>query len=323
MDSEYCSPHTGKKLVREGDFLITLDRAEKFPIKNGIPRFCEDSNYAESFGFQWHRFGQAQLDSVLKIKFSENRFMGTTGWDNAGIAAPNARVLEVGCGAGRFTEVCLSRLNVVLDSIDYSNSVEVNLENNKRFGQRLRIAQASIYKLPFPQDTFDNVFCLGVLQHTPDPQLTVSRLIEKTKLGGEIVVDFYNRKGWYTVVHAKYIFRPITKRLSAASLLRIINKNMNWMSKLANFLIRIRFGALTRFIPIVDVRTLPKELSIKQRREWLIMDTFDALSPCFDEPLSVEKVKRFFTENGCKVSHAGEVIFPGGKAAVVRAIRVS
>ena len=62
---------------------------------------------------------------------------------------------------------------------------------------------------------FDKVFCFGVLQHTPDFQSSVKALISKTKPGGEVVVDFYPIKGWWTKVHAKYIFRPWTKRMSS------------------------------------------------------------------------------------------------------------
>jgi len=42
--------------------------------------------------------------------------------------------------------------------------------------------------MPFPNNSFDKVFCFGVLQHTPDFDASIKVLIEKAKPGGEIVV---------------------------------------------------------------------------------------------------------------------------------------
>ena len=56
------------------------------------------------------------------------------------------------------------------------------------------------------------------------------------------------------------------------------------MLALFDLLCFLRLGALTRFIPITDVRGFPHNLSPAQRREWAVMDTFDAFSPEYDNP---------------------------------------
>ena len=84
-----------------------------------------------------------------------------------------------------------------------------------------------------------------------------------------------------------------------------------------------RLGALTRFIPITDVRGFPDSLSERQRREWAVMDTFDGLSPKYDNPQKVENVVQMFTLNGCEVLHAGVVSYGSGTAMVVRAVKRS
>ena len=43
------------------------------------------------------------------------------------------------------------------------------------------LVQASMYKLPFKKASFDKVFCLGVLQHTPDPKKSFFCLTEMAK----------------------------------------------------------------------------------------------------------------------------------------------
>ncbi len=320
MKSLYCSPETGFPIKRVGENFVSELGDEKFPIINEIPRFCKISNYTENFGYQWKKFDTTQLDINNNFKFSENRFYGSTQWDPAVIS--KEKILEVGSGAGRFSEVFLKTTTGKLHSIDYSNAVEVNLKNNYKYKERLVLSQASIYQMPFPDSTFDKVFCLGVLQHTPSFKKSIKSLVKKTKKGGEIVVDFYPINGWYTKIHSKYILRPLTKRLPNKTLLKLISLNVDWMIKIFDLLCFLKLNFLTRFIPITDISNFPKELSRKQRKEWAIMDTFDGFSPEFDKPMRIKDVKRIFIENGCFVTHAGVIKFKGGSATVVKGTKL-
>jgi SAM-dependent methyltransferase len=306
-------------LAQSADAFVDPLTQERFPIVRGIPRFCSAENYSQSFGFQWNRFDRTQLDTHSGADQSYQRFYGETGWNPDELS--HCSVLEVGSGAGRFSEVFLRTTSGVLHSVDYSSAVESNLRNNAAFGARLQLAQASIYQLPFADQSFDKVFCLGVLQHTPSFEDSVVALISKAKLGGEIVVDFYPIKGWYTKLHAKYIFRPVSKRLPKPLLLRLIRFNIVWMLPFFDFLCLLRLGVFTRFIPITDVRLFPAELSAVQRREWAVMDTFDGLSPEYDNPQRLQDVVRMFTRRGCEVTFAGLATYQGGSSTVVRAIR--
>jgi len=321
MSKFYVSPLTGAQIKKSSNFYISMNGKEKFPIINSIPRFCKISNYTKSFGFQWNKFADTQLDSKNGIKYSEKRFYKSTNWDPKIISKEN--VLEVGSGAGRFTEVFLKTTEGILHSIDYSNAVEANYRNNKQFEDRLELSQASIYEMPFSDNTFDKVYCFGVLQHTPSFKKSLRSLIKKAKIGGEIVVDFYPIKGWYTKINAKYIFRPITKRLNHQIMYRLISANINWMIKMYDFLCVIKLKFLTRFIPITNLSIFPKNLSKYQRKQWAIMDTFDMFSPEFDNPMRVSKVKKLFIEMGCDVTFAGFIKFDKNNiGAVVRAIKI-
>ena len=310
---------TQAPLIRDDDIWLDIPSGDCFFVVRGIPRFCSADNYSERFGYQWNLFEQTQLDIHSGANHSEQRFYGETGWDPAELSL--CSVLEVGSGAGRFSEVFLRTTTGILHSIDYSSAVEANRRNNAQYGERLQLAQASIYALPFADNSFDRVFCLGVLQHTPSFEDSVAALIAKAKVGGQIVVDFYPMKGWYTKIHSKYILRPFTKCLPKPLLLRLIRLNIRWMLVLFDLLCALRLDALTRFIPITDVRGFPNRLSPSQRREWAVMDTFDAFSPEFDNPQWVEDVARMFRRRGCEVTFAGMAHFPGGCSTVVRAIK--
>ena len=321
MSKFYVSPKTGNNIKKIGNYYVSENFDEKFPIINSIPRFCNISNYTESFGYQWNQFSKTQLDSNINSRYSEIRFYKATKWDPKKLV--NENVLEVGSGAGRFTEVFLKTTKGKLHSVDYSNAVETNYKNNYKFKSRLNLAQASIYEMPFLDDTFDKVFCFGVLQHTPSFEESVKALIKKTKQGGEIVVDFYPIKGWYTKINAKYILRPITKRLSHTSIHKLISMNINWMIKLYDFFCLMNLKILTRFIPITDLSLFPRKLTKFQRKQWAIMDTFDMYSPEFDNPKRIETVRKLFLKMGCKVTFANFIKYNKDvTGAVVRAIKL-
>lgn len=315
----YVCPVNQAPLVQISNKLQNPLNGEVFPVIQGIPRFCSIDNYTNSFGFQWNRFDQTQLDIFSGATHSQERFYGETGWTCDQLN--NVSVLEAGSGAGRFSEVFLRTTNGVLYSFDYSTSVEANKKNNAQYGERLRLAQASIYEIPFPDNSFDKIFCFGVLQHTPSFDDSVAALIRKAKIGGEIVVDFYPINGWYTKFHAKYFFRPITKNLPKSLLLKVIRANIGWMVCIFDLLCKLNLGILTRFIPITDIRGFPRELSDAQRNEWAILDTLDAFSPKYDNPQRIESVERMFSIRGCQVTFAGFVKCAGGYSAVVRAVK--
>ncbi len=53
------------------------------------------------------------------------------------------------------------------------------------------------------------------------------------------------------------------------------------------------------------------------------MDTFDAFSPIYDNPMRINKVKKLFIEMGCKVNFSGLIKFnENNSGAVVRAIKL-
>ena len=318
MSVELINPANDKPLQRQGNVLADGNGAS-FPIIGGIPRICEPSNYADSFGKQWNRFRLTQLDAEGQA-LSRHRFFAETGWSPEQLAG--ADILEVGSGAGRFTRVVLEDTSANLYSVDYSTAVEANLKTNHELANdRLHLFQASITDLPFADGSFDKVFCLGVLQHTPSFEASVRALIQKAKQGGEIVVDFYPIRGWWTKLNAKYLLRPLTRRMPHDRLLRLIEANIGWLIPAHKGLTKAGLGALTRFLPLVDLRTIPANLAPEQEREWAILDTFDMFSPEHDHPQRLSAVAEMFRRNSSDVTFAGYVDAGTAQAPVVRAIR--
>ena len=321
MSRAYANPATGR-LLHPAQAGLVDDQGNCFPIIGGIPRFCEVENYTSSFGRQWNKFQATQIDREgIATEPSKVRLQAETGWvweDLAGLD-----ILEVGSGAGRFSRVLLEASRANLYSVDYSTAVEANWRNNGAIApDRFHLSQASIYELPFPDNRFDKVLCLGVLQHTPDFELSVRALVAKAKPGCEIVVDFYPVRGFWTKLHAKYLLRPITRRMSQERLLLLIDRHADRLIAASHFLQRHRMGLLRRFLPVVDIYgTMPPRLSDADLREWVVLDTFDMFSPAYDNPQRIETVACMFERAGAEVTFAGFIDCGTGQAAVVRAIK--
>lgn len=320
MPTPYVNPIDQSPLAQHGEWLVS-PTGKRYPIINEVPRFCEADNYTANFGKQWNFFEKTQIDGEgIPEGVSERRLFAETGWDPKSL--DGLAVLEAGSGAGRFSRVILQRTGAHLSSIDYSSAVEANWRNNAAIAPgRFHLAQASIYEMPFADASFDKVVCLGVLQHTPDFAKSITALVGKAKPGAEIVVDFYPIRGWWTKLHAKYLLRPFTRSMDHARLHGLLERNLYWMIALAKGLSRVGLHALTRFLPLVDLRTMAPGMSPAQEREAILLDTFDMMSPQYDDPQRIPTVVRMFERAGARVTFAGWVENGLGAAAVVRAIR--
>ena len=273
----------------ESGELRCADCNRAFPIVRYIPRFVPAANYADSFGFQWNHFRQTQLDSYSRTEISRRRFLRQTAWTREMLNG--ASVLDVGCGAGRFTEIALS-LGATVFAVDYSQAVEA-CWNNMRGHERLSVIQGDIFSLPFAVESFDFVYCFGVLQHTPSPRGAFLSLPKQVRPEGSLVVDVYMQR-FGNMLHPKYWLRPITTRISRPALFRLIERTAGPLLQLSNFLSRLPSGdLLRRIVPIANYRGI-HPLSEEQLVEWSVLDTFDWLSPIYDRPQTAAALRSWF-----------------------------
>lgn len=266
----------------------------QFPIESGIPRFVPRDNYAASFGYQWNRFKLEQVDSANGTNLSATRFYSETGWTKDWLKSK--WVLDAGCGAGRFLDVVAdSEAEVVgLDISSAIDAARANLAGRKN----VHFVQASIYEPPFRPGAFDGCYCIGVVQHTPDPQETMRTLPRVLCPAGRIAITAYERKRW-TMLYAKYLLRPLTKRLDKRKLLAGIKVVMPVLFPLTSVLFRLPLaGRVFLFaIPIANYVNEPT-LTPQQRYAWAILDTFDMLSPQFDQPRTQQEVEQALSAAG-------------------------
>jgi SAM-dependent methyltransferase/uncharacterized protein YbaR (Trm112 family) len=275
--------------------LICVVCKQTYPITAGIPRFVEPDNYASSFGYQWNLFRKEQIDSYNGTNLSAKRFWSETDWSKDELAGK--WVLDAGCGAGRFLDV-VSQTEAEVVGVDISIAVDAAKENLKD-RRNVHLIQASIYDLPFREGTFDYVYCIGVIQHTPDPARTIATLPRLVKENGEIAVTIYPNEKWYTKLYAKYLVRPVTKRMDKQNLLRIIKGIMPVAFPVTSFLFRLPVvgRGFSFLIPIANYVNEP-DLTKEQRYNWALLDTFDMLSPEFDQPQDEPTVRKILQNSG-------------------------
>jgi len=286
--------------------------ARSYPITNFIPRFvARQKNYAESFGYEWSRHWQTQLDRYSGLPISRERFFRETGWDKQ---LNGQIILEAGSGAGRFTEHAASTGATVI-SFDYSSAVEANYRNNGN-SQNVLIVQASIYEMPFREDYFDKVFCIGVMQHTPDPQKAFICLSKALKSGGKIAIDVYQKyKWWKQVTITRYYVRPLTKKIPFPELYSFCRLWVKFWWPFIGLSAKLtgrRF--LNRFLLIPDYRDI-HTFSDEMHREWATLDSFDMLSAAYDFPQSKGSVISWFKKAGLTevdVNYGGSLVVGRG-----------
>jgi len=259
----------------------------------GIARMIPHTHtYADAFGLQWKRYRQTQLDSYTHTTLSRDRAYRCLGEECWKILHRPERmdVLEVGCGAGRFTEVLLST-RAFVTSIDLSSAVEANQENLPQ-DERHRIVQADVLRLPFAPGQYDMVFCLGVIQHTSKPEETIERLYTQVKPGGWLVIDHYTYNlSWFTKTAP--LVRRILRRLPP-------EVGLHWTEWLVGVFFplhraarrsRIAQALLSRISPVASYyHAFP--LNDELQREWSFLDTHDGLTDWYKHFRTKGQIRR-------------------------------
>jgi ubiquinone/menaquinone biosynthesis C-methylase UbiE len=301
MEKMFVCPECKVRLQWKNGWTCAVCRVD-YPVINGIPRFVPAANYCNSFGRQWHLHAKTQLDKYNGTTISRERFQQLTGWDVS--ALHGRKILEVGSGAGRFTQI-MHDAGAEIWTVDYSTAIEVNKENNGD-SDRLHYFQADMYQLPLSHQSFDWVVCVNVLQHTPDVRKAFNALCEQVRPGGQLAVTVY-KKTLKSMLNWKYFMRPFTIRMNPNHLYRIIAWVSPFLLAVSRFTKRWRlvYAFTRRIIPVHDyMGMLP--LNEEEFIQWSILDTFDSLSPRYDTPQKPGILENWFRENGFSILRSAD-----------------
>jgi len=285
------------------DGLLRSDRGA-WPIINGIPRIVGDPlrehpefarQYAvrlpeslapskaydrtrESFGRQWTTY------DVLRPQEDEATFRFKTGFEPEMLR--DKKVLDGGCGSGRYTAVA-ARWGAKVVGFDLGRAVERAAENTSDCAEA-HVMQANVFGLPLAEKSFDFVFSIGVLHHTPNTRRAFRRLLRLLKPGGRIAVWLYKKRDpVYEAVNT--ILRGFTVRMNHDDLARLARLAVP-VGGFKRWAFRSRATAwLSKLIPTVSTHPDP---AIR------ICDTFDWYSPEYQWHHTDAEVDRWFRDAG-------------------------
>lgn len=234
-----CTPflETGVEVL-EG--ILTCDCGRWYPIIGGIPRLLPDLLMADflsnnndflekyrdkipqiieitnskdasinlkrrtsdSFGFEWDTF------SDIVKEYEANFFSYISPIEESFFR--DKLVLDAGCGAGRHTYYA-AKFGAEVVAVDLSKAVESAYKNTRQFS-KVHVMQTDIYSLPFSQE-FDYIFCIGVLDHLPDPQKGFEKLVGLLKPRSLISIWVCGRKHNFLAIHIYEPIRKITRHI--------------------------------------------------------------------------------------------------------------
>jgi len=269
----------GPGQVREGALRCGgCDR--RVPVVDGIPRFVPSDDYAGSFSFEWNRFAVTQLDSARGWTLSEERFQQSLDFPLHELKGK--LVLDAGCGMGRFAEIVAKYGGTVVGA-DISYAVDAAARNLAP-RTNAHVIQADLRQLPLRKGSFDLVYSLGVLHHTPDARRTFEALLPYVKPGGKVSVTLYSGYNPAYVISTRF-WRKLAAKISS--------KVVYYASHLA---IPAYYLYRVPLVGLVAMAVFP--ISMHPDPEWRLLDTFDCYTPKYQSYHTHVEVYRWFRENG-------------------------
>ena len=175
-------------------FLHCRHCSSRCPVEDDIPLFAPEithggvRNQQSTYSTWWDRYH----DEASIVNESHRDFF----YNSLRIKAEEIegkRVLDAGCGNGRFSFVVSHYRPNLLVAFDISSGVfharRAILKHNPE--ARVAFIQGDITKPPFREEVFDIVFSWGVIHHTPRAEETFPIISQLVRPGGKLGVFVY------------------------------------------------------------------------------------------------------------------------------------
>lgn len=113
--------------------------------------------------------------------------------------APQAQVLEVGCGTGKLINR-LARHWPTLSGVglDFSAAMVAQAQQQSAHGDRLRFVQGNVTDQLFAPQAFDAVFCCISFLHYPDPVAALRAIAPVLKPAGHFYLADFTPPIWFS-----------------------------------------------------------------------------------------------------------------------------
>jgi ubiquinone/menaquinone biosynthesis C-methylase UbiE len=179
------------------------EMSENTPDMDGEQRY--DKVYGETFAM-YSKADMVEFIEPFKIRFLRNSL-------DAEQIFKGKRCFDAGCGNGRGSLFMLMNGAAQVTAYDISRK---NMETTRKFAAEfgfanIRTQEGSLEQIPFQDESFDFVWCNGVIQHTEHPNQCLSELARILKTSGQMWLYIYGSGGvyWRTISHLREMLKHI------------------------------------------------------------------------------------------------------------------
>lgn len=188
-----------------------------------------------AFGYEWNEF-----DDYSHENFEE--------WVDVDVSFFDGKFgLDAGCGAGRHS-VRAHGYGARMIAMDLSPAVDA-AQAKARMIEGIDVVQGDIFNPPFAAGTFDFIYSIGVIHHTPDPPRAFASLVPYLRQGGSIITMVY-ASGRPKALGVLAAIRKVSTRLPLP-----LTKALSWLA-----------AAVDTVFPITAYRVL---LACRVPKTWL------------------------------------------------------
>lgn len=237
-----------------------------------------------TYGLQWNRF------RILRPEEDRVTFLGRTGLTESDLAG--RLVLDAGCGMGRYLRVA-AELGAKVVGLELSQAVLAARELTTELPS-VSVVQGDLLRPPLRPGTFDHIYTIGVLDHTPDPRAAFLELARLLKPGGRIAVWVY-RKERPALERIIDVHRAVSRRLPLSvvmALSRLMAPIGGWKRRL----MQSRSRPVARLGVALNLLTIG--VSMHPDPEVRVCDTLDWYAPQYMSRHTHAEVSAWFAEAG-------------------------
>jgi ubiquinone/menaquinone biosynthesis C-methylase UbiE len=148
----------------------------------------------EASACAWDRMYDAS--DFESVAYYRPRLERTLAWVDSLALPVDARVLEIGFGAGR-AAIALAQRGLRVTGIDtHEAMIKLSMERVKRYGLagRVELRQGDAQALDADDGAYDLVIALGVLPWVKQPAISVHEMGRVTRRGGHVIASVNNRR---------------------------------------------------------------------------------------------------------------------------------
>lgn len=237
-----------------------------------------------AYGLQWNRF------RILRPEEDRATFFNRTGFAPGDL--DGATVLDAGCGMGRYLRVA-GEAGARLVGLDLSEATRAARDLSADLPDVL-VLRGDLLRPPIAPGTFDLIYSIGVLDHTPDPRSAFLAIARLLKPGGRVSIWIY-RKERPALERIIGVHRAVSTRLPLGVLLGL-SRLLAPIGGVKRRLLASPNRLVSRVGLAINLATIG--VSMHPDPEVRVCDTLDWYAPKYLSRHTDEEVMGWFAEAG-------------------------